>query len=460
MNTKAQEIDVLVVDDEEGMRQLLEIVLKNEGLRVTAAASGEEALEIIASRSPRVFIQDLRMGGVDGMELLQRAKAAAPEMPVIVITAYSSWDSAVNAMRLGAFNYLKKPFDTNHIRTVVQRALQAAGRPGAAAGVNRLLVGNTAAMRKIYELVARIAPTDSTVLIHGESGSGKELVARSLHWSSHRAEKPFLAVNCSAFNENLLESELFGHTKGAFTGAVGNRKGLFEAAHGGSLVLDEVAELSTSKHVRLLRVLEEKTVTPLGGSAEIPVDVRIIAATHKQLDREVTAGRFREDLLYRLDVIPLKLPPLRERRDDIPLLAGHFLARYAKSMGKCVKSLSEAARRTLMNYAWPGNVRELENVIQRHVALCDGEVIDEIELAGAGRAPAGAAAEPGDAFGIPDHGMVLDDVLDEIERKYLLSALDRTNGNLTQAAKILGMSYRSIRYKVKKLNVKVLLDEK
>ncbi|MCI0652659.1 MAG: sigma-54 dependent transcriptional regulator, partial [Planctomycetes bacterium] len=419
MTAAAKNAQILVVDDEESMRVMLEIVLKNEGFSVVTASGTEEALEAISSGSPAVMIQDLCMPGMDGMVLLKRARALAPAMPVVVITAHSSWGNAVEAMRLGAFDYLRKPFDTDHIRRVVQRAVEVARNPGDVQTACRLIVGNTPAMQRVFDLIKLVAPTDSTVLLQGESGTGKELVARSLHASSHRARRQFVAVNCSAFHENLLESELFGHLRGAFTGAVDDRKGLFETASSGTLFLDEIAEMSLSTQVRILRVLEERRVTPLGGNSEVPVDVRIIAATHKDLSVAVKDGRFREDLYYRLNVIPLDLPPLRDRKDDIPLLAGHFLARHSKAMGKPVTSLSEEARRKLMSYDWPGNVRELENVIQRHVALCESTEIHDVRLGGARLIEQAAPPGPSASYELPPDGIVLDDVMDEIERKYL-----------------------------------------
>lgn len=452
--------DIVIVDDEESMREFLEIVLMNEGYTVECVPDGEAALAAIAAHSPRLFVQDLRMGGLDGMDLLAEVKRRNPELPVLVMTAYSSWDTAVEAMRLGAFDYLKKPFDTDQVRSIVSRAILSVQDEASPDTSSRPIVGNTAPMQRVYDLVERVAPTDSTVLIRGESGSGKELVARSLHGMSHRAGQPFIAVNCSAFTENLLESELFGHVRGAFTGAVESRKGVFECAHGGTLFLDEVADMNPSTQVKILRALEERSVMPVGGTREIAVDVRIVAATNRNLEEDIREGRFREDLFYRLNVIPLELPPLRDRPEDIPLLAGHFLARYAKAMRRPVRRLSDSARVSLLSYDWPGNVRELENVIQRHVALCEGEVITAIDLPNRSHAPSptwstGEGARPSEpVFRVPDEGMVLDDVMEDIERRYLLSALERTEGNLTQAAKILGLSYRSIRYKVKKLGIR------
>ena len=465
--TETNQIDVLIADDEESMREFLEIVVGNEGFSVQTVSGGEDAMEFLRTHSPRVFIQDLRMGGLDGMELLEQVKGTTPDLPVIVITAYSTWNTAVEAMRLGAFDYLKKPFDTDHIRSIVQRAIQVSERDSDDDVVHKLVIGNTPPMRRVYDLVKKVAPTDSTVLIQGESGCGKELVARSFHAASHRSSGMFVAVNCSAFTDSLLESELFGHMKGAFTGAVDDRRGLFATADGGTLFLDEVADMSHATQVKILRALEERRVLPVGGDREVTIDVRIIAATNKDLEEEVRTGRFREDLFYRLNVIPVLLPALRERRDDIPLLAGHFLARYARAMGKNVHGIAPAAQRSLMEYSWPGNVRQLENLIQRHVALSDGEVIESIDLTGREGVSHGvgergervpivenADEEGAPAVVIPEAGIVLDDVMDEIERTYLVRALERTDGNLTQAAKILGMSYRSIRYKVKKLGVR------
>lgn len=457
MSTGHKRLDVLVVDDEQSMREFLEIVLSNEGLEVCTASSGEEALQIIAHNPPKVFIQDLRMGGVDGMQLLEQAKQAQPGMPVVIMTAYSSWDTAVEAMRLGAFDYLKKPFDNENIRSIVQRAIHVADNPGDPTAIERLIVGNSPPMQRLHDLIRKVAPTDSTVLIRGESGSGKELVARSVHASSHRAEKPFIAVNCSAFADTLLESELFGHVRGAYTGAVDDRKGLFEMAHGGTLFLDEVADMSATTQVKILRVLEERRLLPVGGSAEVAVDVRIIAATNRDLEQDIREQRFREDLFYRLNVIPFQLPAMRERPDDIPLLAGHFMARYAESMGKDVRRLSAKAQSELMSHPWPGNVRELQNVIQRHVALSEGDEIETLDLESHTESQAGAPPAGGELlqqYALESDDFMLDEVMEQIERRFLASALEQTNGNLTQAAKMLGVSYRSIRYKVKKLGVR------
>ncbi|MBN1420292.1 MAG: sigma-54-dependent Fis family transcriptional regulator, partial [Planctomycetes bacterium] len=333
--------------------------------------------------------------------------------------------------------------------SVVGRAIETLSAPDPAEP-RRELVGNDRGMREVYALVKKVAPTDSTVLISGESGTGKELVARAIHERSPRARERFVSINCSAFTETLLESELFGHVRGAFTGALDDRKGLFAAAHRGTLFLDEIADMSPATQVKILRVLEERRVLPVGGTEEVRVDARIIAATNRSMEEEIRKGRFREDLYYRLNVIPISLPPLRDRKVDIPLLAGHFLAKYARQMGKDVRSLASSAQQTLLEHDWPGNVRELENIIQRHVALCDGPEIGAIHL---GRSSACPPRKP-EGFEIPESGLDLDRTLEDIERSYLVRALEATDGNMTLAARLLGMSYRSIRYKVKKLGVR------
>ncbi len=455
---------ILVVDDEASMREFLEILLTGEGFRVLTAPNGRAALEIFEKEGPSIdlVIQDLKMPGMDGVELLGRIKARSPDVPVVVITAFSTWDSAVEAMRLGSYDYIRKPFDTDVIRSVVSRAIeQRIALKGAPASLREELsykseiIGNDPLMQEVFSMIKRIAPTDSTVLIQGESGTGKELVARAIHYRSFRRTKPFISVNCSAFTESLLESELFGHVKGAFTGAIENKDGLFTAAHGGTLFLDEVADMSLTTQVKMLRVLEERKVIPVGSIRAEPVDVRIIAATNRNMEAEVRAKNFRDDIFYRLNVIPLFIPALRERKDDIPLLAGYFLAKYSRQMKKDVHTISAGARLGLSEYDWPGNVRELENIIQRHVALCEGHSIDRIQLPDMIRSgkPARAPGEP-DAAGIPPEGFNLLEKMDEYERSFIREALKATGGNLTNAAKILGMSYRSIRYRVKKLGVK------
>ncbi|HZN58568.1 MAG TPA: sigma-54 dependent transcriptional regulator [Planctomycetota bacterium] len=461
---------ILVADDEASVRELLGLVLEAQGHLVTFAASGNEARARLAdgAESVDLVIQDLKMPEGDGIELLRWIKSRTPEIPVIVITAFSSWDSAVEAMRIGAYDYVRKPFDTDLIRSVVTRALETPrtssnGQKDESRGLE--MIGNNCLVQAVFRLIQLIAPTDSTVLIQGESGTGKEIVARSIHQRSHRHDKPFIPVNCSAFTESLLESELFGHVRGAFTGAIENKQGLFRAASGGTLFLDEVADMSLTTQVRILRVLEDRKINPVGSTEVHPIDVRIIAATNKQMEEAVRERTFREDLYYRLNVIPLFLPPLRDRKDDIPLLAGHFLAKYSRQMKKNVTKISDAARHTLLEYDWPGNVRELENIIQRHVALCECDTIDSVTIHVRPRSSPAAdsvACEPPEQLAslaaarpaIPADGINLERELEAYERKCLKEALTLTGGNLTAAAKLLGMTYRSIRYRVKKLRVK------
>jgi two-component system response regulator PilR (NtrC family) len=458
---------VLVVDDESSMRELLSILLENEGYRVLLASSGEEATEVFTREAQIIdlVIQDLKMPGMHGTQLLAWLKDKAPEVPVVVITAFSTWDNAVGAMRLGAYDYIRKPFDTDNIRAVVARAVDSRrllgdGADGRAAGGDGRaeMIGNNLLIQELLHLIKRIAPTDSTVLVRGQSGTGKELVARAIHLRSQRRSENFVPVNCSAFTDSLLESELFGHAKGAFTGAVENRDGLFRAANGGTLFLDEVADMSLATQVKMLRVLEERKISPVGSTELIPIDVRIIAATNKCMEEEVQERRFREDLFYRLNVIPVQIPALCERKDDIPLLTGHFLAKYSKRLGKTVEGISDRALQSLNDYHWPGNVRELENIVQRHVALCEGNTIESIQLGTALRsrtAPTATREECGVPERlIPEAGVELEDLLLNFEKKYLREALRITDGNLTLAAKLLGMSYRSMRYRVKKLQVR------
>jgi len=446
---------ILVVDDEDSMRRLLTILLQEEQYKVTAVASGVEALGVFDSFHPDLVLQDLRMPGMSGVELLRKLKEKDPLVPVIVLTAFSTWQTAVQTMRLGAFDYVKKPFDVEDIKNSVARAIQASNelhhKGNADNSHLKSIVGHSPQIQELNRLIKRIARTDSTVLVQGESGTGKELVARALHIRSHRAGQAFISVNCGAFTETLLESELFGHVQGSFTGAVADKKGLFEIADHGTLFLDEVGELTPKTQVKLLRVLEERSFTPVGGVQAKSVDIRLIAATNCNLEEDVNNGTFREDLFYRLNVIPFQLSPLRERGDDIPLLAGHFLARYADAIGKPVHSISSEAMSSLLNYDWPGNIRELEDVIHRGAVLTEGEQIELSDMpdkiagirAGAVRQHATALHE----------GMNLDDTLDDVERAYVLEALRRTNWHITRAAELLGIPFRSMRYRIKKLRI-------
>jgi len=437
------------VDDERSLLEVLEIVLERSGYEVVARDRPEDGLEAFRQARPDIVLLDLLMPGISGLELLEQFKAIDPSVPVIVITAHSSWDNALEAMRLGAFDFIKKPFANNdQIREVVSRALaQRAAPSDTPSGVPTAseILGNSPAIREALGLVDRAAPTDTTVLITGESGTGKELLSRAVHYRSPRANGPFLSVNCAAFPETLLESELFGHKRGSFSGADSDKMGLIEVCHRGTFFLDEVGELSLGTQVKLLRVLEQRTLLRVGDTAERKIDVRFICATNRNLEDMVANGSFRADLYYRINVLPIHLPPLRERKKDIPLLAAHFLARCCKRQSKRGLKLGHAVQEQLMAYDWPGNVRELHNVIQRAVTLAQGETLrgEHLLLSTRRRIPAEAEL-------IPPSGVDLEQALAETERRYLQAALDRTGGHVTNAAKLLGISFRAMRYKIQK----------
>ena len=443
---------VIVVDDEANIRRVLQVMLEADGHTVFTTDDGREVLKKIVEESWDVIIGDVQMPKMHGHELLRELQAVANPPLVLVITAYSTWHDAVEAMRLGAHDYIRKPFDNDHIRATVARAIwrrRLLARLAAEGGANRPrpsdILGSSGGILEVLRFIQRAAPTDSTVLILGESGTGKELVARAVHYSSLRAQGPFIPVNCGGFTETLLESELFGHVRGSFTGAVADKKGLVEIADGGTFFLDEVAEMSPATQVKFLRVLENREFKPVGGVKTNSVDVRFITATNQDLERLVKEGRFREDLYYRLNVIPISIPPLRDRREDIPLLAGHFLALYSKRIGKAVDGIDKDAIEILFNYDWPGNVRELENIIERAVALSEGTKVTRDDLAGR-VAGAESAALGGD-------GVDLEGRLEELERTYILRALKTTEWNLTRAAELLHIPFRSLRYRIKKLGI-------
>jgi two-component system response regulator PilR (NtrC family) len=450
---------VLVVDDERGMRDFLEIFFRREGMDVSTAPSVDEALALIESDDFDLVMTDVQMPGKTGIDLLRAVKVAAPETVVIVITAFATAETAIEAMKEGAYDYLTKPFKIDEARLVVKKALekklltvenQRLRSELRTQARQRVLIGNSAAMQRVYELMAQVAPARTSVLVCGESGTGKELVARGIHDLSDRREKPFVAINCGAIPENLLESELFGHVKGAFTGAVQNKPGLFEVAHGGTLFLDEVGELPQTLQVKLLRALQEKTIRRVGGNADTTVDVRIVAATNRDLHAEAQAGRFREDLYYRLNVIQIVLPPLRERMEDAPLLAQHFLDKFAREQGKPASRFSEQALARILAYDFPGNVRELENTVERAMALCRGETIEAEVLPAALLAPRPASAATPQ---LPAAGGSLDDLMNAFERDLLLAALAKTGGVKKRAAQLLGITFRSFRYRLEKLGL-------
>jgi len=447
---------ILVIDDEQSLLEVLEIVLGRSGYEVRTAATEEAGYAAFREFKPDLVLLDLRIGGVGGLELLNQLKETDPLVPVIVITAYSTWDNAVEAMRRGAYDFIKKPFDDNDLvrevvaRALAQRTMLSKGELRDAASE---ILGNSEPMRYVLDVVKRVAPTDSTVLVTGESGTGKELLARAMHYCSHRAGGPFLSVNCAAFPETLLESELFGHVRGAFSGAHADKKGLIEVCNEGTFFMDEVGDLSPGTQVKLLRVLEERRLLPVGGTKPRKIDVRFVCATNRDLEEAVRDGSFRADLYYRINVLPIHLPPLRDRRQDIPLLAAHFMNKYARKLKRELKGITPEVQQRLMNYAWPGNVRELENTIQRAVTLARRDVLDTDPILAGRRAPAESAPDES-VISIPDEGLDLEKRLEEIERRYLLAAIDKTEGHLTNAAKLLGISFRAIRYKVKKYGLR------
>ncbi|MGH9348171.1 MAG: sigma-54-dependent transcriptional regulator [Vicinamibacterales bacterium] len=456
----AAALRVLVVDDEASMRDMLRIVLRRDGYDVVVARNGHEALERLRSEPVDLLLSDIRMADVSGVDVLRAAKALNRDVIAIMMTAFASTDTAVEALRLGANDYFTKPFSMDELRLKVRHHLDTRRLRQENVLLKRVLgtthefchiIGRSDAMLGVFRMIETIARTSSTVLVTGESGTGKELVARAIHFHSLRREHPFVALNCGAVPETLLESELFGHVRGAFTGAEQNKKGLMEVAERGTIFLDEIGEMNATMQVKLLRVLQDKKFRRLGGTEEVQADIRVIAATNQDLQKLVAEGKLREDLFYRINVIPVPLPPLRERREDIPLLAEHFLAKFADAMGKPVRTITAEAMALLQEHAWPGNVRELENLMERGVALETHEALLPETIAGyvGARPPAPAANGH-----LPDGGFDLEQHVKAIERDYIAQALKRAGGVQVKAADLLGMSFRSFRYYVKKYNLK------
>ena len=459
---------LLVVDDEAGIREMLTIVFQKDGYRVTTARGCAEALAHLDGEEPDLVLTDLKMPDGSGFDVLKKVKDAHRDTPVVVITAYSSTKTAIDALKQGAYDYIAKPFDVDELKLVVARALErkrlveenvALKERAEGKGLGPV-VGVSRKMRALFDLVARIGKTTSTVLITGESGTGKELVARAIHTASSRSGHAFISINCGAMPENLLESELFGHERGAFTGAVKEKKGLFHEAEGGTLFLDEIGETSLTMQVKLLRSLQERVVRRVGGNTEEPIDVRIICATNKDLQKKVSEGTFREDLYYRINVIPVALPPLRERRDDIAPLVKHFLKKVSTDQGVAEKRITTEAMRLLESYAWPGNVRELENLIERTVALESSDVITSGSLPEAFLHPAGLPSTSTlEGFDLPVDGLDLETYLEWLGKRLMQQALERTGGVQIRAAALLRMSERSFRYYAKKYGIKREGDE-
>ena len=453
---------ILVVDDEPGIREFLQIMLEREGYVVSSAENGIDAISRFKKKKFDVVIADIKMPKVSGLEVLSSVKEISPETKVIMITAHASFESAVEAMNQGAYDYITKPFNVDEIKVTVSNALQNNGGSGGVVGNKKEkggvalfegMTSSTPEMLKIFALIPKAASSKANVLITGESGTGKELVARAIHRNSPRNQGPFITINCGGVPEQLLESELFGYTKGSFTGAVTDKIGLFEAAHRGTIFLDEIGDLPLSLQVKLLRIVQEKSFKPVGGTQEVSVDVRIISATNINLEENVINGEFREDLFYRLNVIQIRIPPLRERKMDIPILAQHFLGKYSQESGKEIRTISSYALKVLLDYSFPGNVRELENIVERSVALETSNIILPESLTLSRYKKEKHKSEVADTD-IPPEGINLEEEVGKLEKHLLRKALKRTNGEMKKAAQLLNIPYRSIRYRLEKYGIK------
>jgi len=472
----AESARILVVDDERSMREMLAILLRREGHEVAVAENGRTAIDLLNQRPFDLIVSDARMPDVDGLEVLRHARSVNPAIIAIMVTAYGSPDLIRGVAQLGVNDYVEKPFNTDVLRFRIRKELDRRRLQQENVLLKRAMhsahqfsniIGNSAPMRQVFELVETIAATGSTVLVTGESGTGKELIARAIHVGSPRSDRPFVAVNCGALTETLLDSELFGHMRGSFTGADANKKGLIEVADKGTIFLDEIGEMSPMLQVKILRVLQERRFRRVGGTEEVEADIRIIAATNRDLAKMVAEGQFREDLFYRINVIPVRLPPLRERAEDVAMLAEHFVAKFAAQMTKTITGISGAALNYLMSHPWPGNVRELENAMERAVALERTPSILPESLPETVRgaapvmiSPAAAAAAAAAAADAPpprpvlDKGFDLEQHVQHLEREYIAEALRRSGGVKVKAAELLGMSFRSFRYYMKKYNLK------
>jgi DNA-binding NtrC family response regulator len=433
---------ILVVDDDKPQREILEMILSGEGYDVTTAASGEAAIKFAKERRFDLALTDLKMTGMDGIELLQHLLGLDSSIIVILLTAHGTIDSAKEALRRGAYDYLQKPYDKQALLETINRALDKLN------AIDTEIVSASPKMENVKRMVLKVAHSSSTVLIRGESGTGKELIARAIHNQSPRASEMFQAVNCAAINENLLESELFGHEKGSFTGAHAEKKGLFEVADRGSLFLDEIAELDVSMQAKLLRALQERKIRRVGGTHEINVDVRVIAATNRDLRAMVADGRFRDDLYYRLNVLSIDVPPLRERREDIPVLIDFFLKKHTRNTSRLVRGLTSETKKLMLDYGWPGNVRQLESAIERAILLCESDLITVEDLPLEVRQEASPAAQG--AFKLPPEGISFEDV----ERDLIMQAMEQTDYNITKSAKLLGLTFRTLQYRLEKFGIK------
>jgi len=434
--------NILVVDDEKAQREILEMILTTEGYAVTTASSGEAALKFVRERHFDLVLTDLKMTGMDGIELLGRLLGLESSIIVILLTAHGSVETTKEAMRRGAFDYLEKPYDREKLLKIIHRALSKLD------ALDVEIISASTEMEMVKKMIFKVARSSSTVLIRGESGTGKELIARAIHNQSPRAEEMFQAVNCAAINENLLESELFGHERGSFTGAHAEKKGLFEVADRGTLFLDEIGELDITMQAKLLRALQEREIRRVGGTRAIKIDVRVVAATNRDLRQMVQDGRFRDDLYYRLNVLSVDVMPLRERRDDIPVLIAFFLKKHTRNTTRLVRGLNPEARRVMENYSWPGNVRQLESAIERAILLAESDLITVEDLPLEVRQESRPVAES--AFKLPAEGIDFEDV----ERNLIMQAMERTDYNITKAAKLLGVTFRTLQYRLDKFGIK------
>lgn len=459
---------ILVVDDEESIREFLEIMLKKEGYEVTLAEDGQKAKDLLTKKTFDMIISDLQMPHVTGIELLKHVKETYPDTVFMLITAFGTTETAVEAMKMGAYDYLTKPFKIDEVRMNIQNALRSRNLEVENRTLKKELVkeysfqnmvGNSPAMHSIYDMVKRVSQTPTNVLITGESGTGKEVVAKAIHYNGPLKDKPFVTVNCGAIPENLMESEMFGHKKGSFTGAVADKAGLFEVADGGTLFLDEVGELPLTIQVKLLRAIQERVIRRVGATEDMKVDVRIIAATNRNLEEMVSKGTFRQDLFYRLNVINIRTPGLRERREDVPLLANHFLKKYNERLNKNIGAISTEAMEILKKYDYPGNVRELENLIERTVALEGGATILPESLPPMVNTSSGRKMASSNEIEIGDDGVDLDKVMGQIEKELLVKAIHAAGGVKKRAAKLLHISFRSMRYRIEKYNLGVVGDD-
>jgi len=453
-----QKDKILVADDEKSMREFLDIMLKKEGYKVTLASNGEEVMKLIEKDIFDLALVDIRMPRQDGISVLKRIKSISPETVVIVITAFASADTAIKAMKEGAYDYIMKPFKIEEIKLIIQNALEKKHLQNENLLLKQVvrdryhfenIIGQSSRMLDLYDLLEKVAPTKTNILISGESGTGKELAAKAIHYNSPRKDKPFVTLNCGAIPESLIETELFGHMKGAFTDAISTKKGLFEVADEGTLFLDEISELPLMMQVKLLRVLQDREFKRVGGTEDIRVDVRIISATNKDLEEAVREKQFREDLFYRLNVIQIKIPSLREHKEDIPLLTSHFLKKYSEELGKQISQISPEALRILVQYDYPGNVRELQNIIERAVALETSQELTAQNLNSYIEEQLPLKRKPLD-LEIPSEGVDLEKIVEDVEKTLLLKALDRTKGIKKKAAELLHINFRSMRYRLEK----------